>query len=133
MAEQHLDEQERHEREAFFFAQCPDPEQEACLAHCEVGEQLLLYFEDVQTMATLRYGQQWTMRFPQVALVLGPDGLPSRMIRLEYSTLFGTQMLCVLERDGTHRNLGPAERTDAERFLLRAVEVLRELDGARPN
>ncbi|MCS6780642.1 MAG: hypothetical protein NZ555_13185, partial [Geminicoccaceae bacterium] len=91
----------------FFFAQCPDPEHEHYIDRMEADGSIYLDFEDVQTIATLRHGHHWTMRFPQVVLVCGPDGRPARMIRLEYSTLFGTQMLCVLEQNGQHLNLGP--------------------------
>ncbi len=113
-----------------FFADCPDPEHDRCLARADVDGVLYLYFEDVQTMAVLRLGIPRVMRYLQVVLVFGPDGLPRRMIRLERS-LFGTQMLCVLERDGRHLNFGPAERTDPAAFLARAVALDHELDEGR--
>ncbi len=113
-----------------FFADCPDPEREHCRAHAEVDGVRYLYFEDVETIAALRLGIAPVMRYLQVVLVLGPDGLPKRLIRLERS-LFGTQMLCVLERDGRHLNFGPAERVDAETFLARATALDRELNEGR--
>lgn len=113
-----------------FFADCPDPQREPCLAQAHVDGVLYLYFEDVQTTATLRLGIPQVMRYLQVVLVLGADGMPRRMIRLERS-IFGTQCLCVLERDGRHLNFGPAERTDAETFLTRAVELDRALSEGR--
>lgn len=109
-----------------FFADCPDPQHERCLAQTEVEGTRYLYFEDVRTMAALRLGIPPVMRYLQVVLVFGADGLPRRMTRLERS-VFGTQMLCVLERDGRHLNFGPAERTDAQTFLARAIELDRRL------
>lgn len=114
-----------------FFADCPDPERERCRAHAEVDGTRYLYFEDVRTIAALRLGITPVMRYLQVVLVVGPDGLPKRMVRLEHCTLFGTRCLCVLERDGRHLNFGPAERTDAETFLARAIELDRTLNEGR--
>ncbi len=114
-----------------FFASCPDPERERCRAQAEVDGVRYLYFEDVQTIGTLRLGIPPVMRFLQVVLVVGPDGLPKRMVRLEHFTLFGTQCLCVLERDGQHLNFGPAERSGAEEFLARAIALDRELNEGR--
>lgn len=122
---------DRDAEDSLFFADCPDPEHDRCLARAEVDGVLYLYFEDVQTMAELRLGIPPVMRYLQVVLVVGPDGLPGRMVRLEYCTLFGTQMLCVLERDGRHLNFGPAERTDPESFLARAIELDRTLKEGR--
>lgn len=90
---------------------------------------MLLYFEDVQTIATLRAGYAWPVRFPQVVVVLDAEGVPERMVRIEEDES-GAQRLCLVTRDGTHVSFGPIERTDAAAFLATAAEVLRAEAGA---
>ncbi len=115
-----------------FFASCPDPEYERCLAREVVDGVHYLYFEDVQTIGALRLGIPSPMSYPQLVLVVGADGMPERMIRLECS-LFGTQMLGVLERDGRHLNFGPRSRSAATAFMKEAIALDQRLRAQQPN
>lgn len=112
------------EAEDYFFAQCPDPRAEPVLASGELDGVVLLYFEDVQTIATLRAGHRWGVRFPQVVVVLDAEGVPERMVRIEEDET-GERTLCLVGRDGTHVSFGPLGPTDAPRFLAVAAEILR--------
>ncbi|MCL6608010.1 MAG: hypothetical protein K6T74_07955 [Geminicoccaceae bacterium] len=121
----------RDRAEAVLFAQCPDPEREPCLAGCEVDGTSFLCFEEVRTIATLRLGRSWGMRFPQLVLVVGPDGLLRRLIRLEGAEGSVGPRLAVLDRAGGRLDLGPAEPSEAARFLAGAVELDRAACGGR--
>ena len=67
--------------------------------------------------------------YPHVAVIL-EQGEAILIVRTEVNSFLGTTFICLLSRDGSHKNFGSFERASKKKFLQEVMDILSGIDDS---
>lgn len=104
-----------------FMAELPHPDHNKPLRMFGAGGLTFMYYEHPETIGRIAAGIAPPYRYPHM-VVVSVNARPRLIVRTEQDARGGL-VLCTMDPDGRHSNLGLFPATSADAFIKKAVEV----------
>jgi hypothetical protein len=105
-----------------FMTELPHPKMNTPAGMFRSGEAVFMYYENPRTIGAVTAGIESPYKYPQV-VVVSDQKRPLVIVRIEENA-FGGSMLCTIDANGKHTNLGPFTRTSRDAFITKVGDIV---------